>query len=462
MTPVSRNGVSLSADSTTGAPPVISTGYVPRVYQRQLHQNLRRFNVLVMHRRFGKSVFAINHLIDRALRHTLPMPRFAYVAPTYGQAKRIAWDYLKKYALMIPGVEVNEADLRIDIPSNGARITLLSAENAANNKGIYLDGLVLDEYQLMDPIAWREVFRPALSDRQGWAMFIGTPNGKNHFYELRKYALESGDPEWFTAIYKASETGIIPESELRSARATMTEEEYLQEYEADFTSGIRGAYFAKELFKAQSEGRIGKIVHDPALPVNTYWDLGINDMCSIWYVQSLRGRHRVIDYLEISGDSVAGVLSEVRKKPYNFGEFVLPHDAKARDFSTGKSQMQVFHNLGARPVRIVPKVGSKRESINAARMIFPKCEFDAEKCKRGLDALAQYQRKWDEKGQVFSETPLHDWSSNCADAFQCFAMGSREDSRHYTSEDRNNYSYDGHSPLVADTEYDPFNYGGYT
>lgn len=423
---------------------------------------MRRFNVLVMHRRAGKTVFCLNHLIDRALRHTMPMPRFAYVAPTYGQAKRIAWDYLKKYTHMIPGIEVNEADLRIDIPSNGARITLLSAENAINNKGIYLDGVILDEYASMDPSAWREVFRPTLSDRQGWATFISTPKGQNHFYELREHALSGKDQAWFTATYKASETGIIPKAELDSARSQMTEEEYNQEYECDFNAGIVGAYFAKDLSKAEKEGRITNIHYDPMLPVNTYWDLGINDLCSVWFVQSLRGKHRCIDYLEMSGASIPELVAEVKRRPYAFGEWVFPHDAAARDFSTGKSQQQVFQSLGCRPSRIVPKVGSKRESINAARMIFGKTEFDAVKCKRGLEALANYQRKWDEKNGVFQENPLHNWASNGADAFQCFAMGSREDSRHYASEDRNNYSYDGHSPLVADTEYDPFNYGGYT
>jgi phage terminase large subunit len=437
----------------------INTGYLPRPLQRKLHQDLRRFNVLVCHRRFGKTVFCINHMIDRALRHTMPMPRFAYIAPTFGQAKRIAWDYLKKYTSMIPGAVPNEQDLRVDFAHNQARIMLLSAENAENNKGVYLDGTLLDEYGSMNPSVWREVIRPTLSDRMGWATFIGTPKGQNHFYELREKAKRGDDPEWFSALYKASETGIIPKSELESARRDMTEEEYNQEYECDFNAGLVGAYFAKELTKAETEGRITTVGYDQMLPVDTYWDLGINDMCAIWFVQSLRGQHKVIDYLEVSGASIPEVIAEVKKKNYAHGEWVFPHDAQARDFSTGKSQIQVLANLGCRPNRIIPRVGTKRESINAARMIFGSCVFDANRCARGLKALANYQRKWDEKNNVFQETPLHNWASNGADAFQQFGMGAREDSRRISIPGRE-YSYDGRSPLVAETEYDPYSYGG--
>lgn len=414
-------------------PKTISTGYTPRPLQSELHLKLKRFTTVVCHRRFGKSVWAINHLIDAALRCTLPNPRYAYIAPTYGQAKRIAWDYLKQYTKDIPGVEYNEADLRIDIPHNKARIMILSADNPNSLRGIYLDGGVLDEYAEMDPTAWSTVVRPTLSDRRGWVIFLGTPKGQNHFYEHYDYGLHGkdgvADPDWASFMFKASETGIIAKEELESARRSMTEEEYNQEYECDFNAGLVGAYFAKELSAAEREGRIGKVPYDKSLPVDTYWDLGINDMCCVWFVQSLRGRHRIIDYYEISGASIPDVIRDLRAKPYSFGRFVLPHDAQARDFSTGKAQVQIFRDHGVRNITIIPKVGTKREGINAARMIFSVCEFDELKCKRGLKALANYQRKWDAKNNVFADTPLHNWASNGADAFQQFGLGARADSR---------------------------------
>jgi phage terminase large subunit len=438
----------------SGSNSVISTGYVPRPLQADLHRQLKRFTTVVCHRRFGKSVWAINHIVDKALRCTLPNPRFAYIAPTYGQAKRIAWDYLKHYTQNIPGVEYNEADLRIEIPHNKSRIMLLSAENPNSLRGIYLDGVVLDEYAEMDPTAWTSVIRPALSDRRGFAIFLGTPKGQNHFYDHYIYGKEESDPDWASFMFKASESKLIAQEELDSAKRTMTDEEYAQEYECDFNAGLVGAYFAKELSKAETEGRIGKIHHDPAIPVDTYWDLGINDMCSVWYVQSLRGRHRVIDYYEISGASIPDVLRDVRSKPYNFGRFVLPHDAQARDFSTGKAQVQIFRDHGVRNITIVPRVGTKREGINAARMIFAVCEFDSEKCKRGLKALANYQRKWDPKNNVFQDNPLHNWASNGADAFQQFGLGARDDSR--GSSYLGDPAAEGQMQLTADTDYNIF------
>jgi phage terminase large subunit len=438
----------------TVAPPegeTIRTGYTPRSLQANLHLSVKRFNVIVCHRRFGKTVWAINHLIDKAIRCELPMPRFAYLAPTYGAAKRIAWDYLKSYCAPIPGVEFNEAELRVEIPHNKARIMLLSAENPGSLRGIYLDGVILDEYAEMDPSAWTTVIRPTLSDRHGWAIFIGTPKGQNNFYEQYEYATTAVDPEWFGARYKASETGIIDPDELASARRTMTEEEFNQEYETDFNAGLVGAYFAKELSTAEKEGRITKVPHDPSLPVDTFWDLGVNDLCAIWFVQTLRSRHRVIDYFEVSGASIPDVLRDVRAKPYNYGRFVFPHDANARDFSTGKAQVQVFRDHGVRNITVVPRVGTKREGINAARMIFPLCEFDAEKCKRGLKCLANYQRKWDAKNNVFQDSPLHNWASNGADAFQQFGLGARDESRTnaFLSDVYDHRSGD----LVAETEY---------
>ena len=406
----------------------LSTGFLPRRLQLELRRNLHRFNVVVCHRRFGKSVFAINHAIDKILRNKNPAPRAAYLAPTYGQAKRVIWDYLKKYTEKIPGAVPNEGDLRVDFGHNKGRIMLLSAENPSSLKGIYLDDVILDEYADMDPSVWSEVIRPTLNDRRGSSVFIGTPKGQNNFHKLYEYARTSGDPEWFSAMYKASETGIINADELESARRTMSEDEYQQEYECSFNAGLSGAYFAKELSKAETEGRIGNFPYDPALSVDTYWDLGIDDMAAVWFVQSHRGRHRCIDYYEICGASIPEVVAAVKQRGYSLGTYVFPHDVAARDFSTGVAQIQIFYNHGCRPSRTVPRVGTKREGINAARMVFPLTEFDRVKCKRGLECLANYQRRWNSKNNVFEESPLHNWASNGADAFQQFGLGQRGDS----------------------------------
>lgn len=437
-------------------PNSVSTGFIPRRLQMELRSKLRRFNVIVCHRRFGKTVFAVNHQIDRMMENPLPAPRAAYIAPTFGQAKRISWDYYKLYTRHIQGAVPHEQDLRIDYP-NGGRQMLLSAENYISVKGIYLDDVLLDEYAEMDPAIWTEAVRPTLNDRRGSAIFIGTPKGRNNFHKLYEYATQSGDPEWFGCIYKASETKLIDQAELDSARKTMSEEEYEQEYECSFDAGLVGAYLARELAKAENEGRVGKFPYDPSMQVDTYWDLGLNDMTAVWFIQSSRGSHRVIDYYEVSGLSIPDIMQDIKRKPYSLGTFVFPHDVEKGELSTGRTQRQMFHQHGARPSRVVPRVASKRESINAARVIMPLCSFDREKCKRGLEALANYQRKWDSKNNVFSESPLHNWASNGADAFQQFALGQRGDSR--DSAFSNQAAYDGQMTQAVG-RYDVFGFRG--
>lgn len=435
----------------------ISTGYTPRPHQLELHLALKRFNVIVCHRRFGKSLFAINLAIHRALACKLPMPRVFYLAPNYGQAKRIIWDYAKQFTSMIPGVEYNEAELRIDIPHNKARIQLLSAENPAALKGVYADFIVLDEYGDMSPVVWSEAVRPTLADRKGSALFIGTVKGQNHFWELHESIRDGSDAEWYTKLFKASETKIVPEDELESMRKTMSEEAYASEMECDPLGGLIGAYFGKEMSKARLENRIRNVPHDPMLPVDTYWDLGINDAMAVWFMQTYRNENRAIDYLEASGLGIPEVIAEINnKKKYKIDSFVLPHDAQVRDMSSGKTRVQMFYSLGCRNVRVVPRVGAKMESINAARVILGSCYFDEDKCRTGVKALTNYRKQWDEKRETFSGTPLHDKYSNGADAFQCFAMGTRGDRRDSTMDQNKNCR----GELEADTYYNPFQRSG--
>jgi phage terminase large subunit len=377
-------------------------------------------------------------MIDRGLTNTRKNPRYAYLAPLYSQAKRVAWDYLKQYTEAIPGATPNEADLRIDIPrpalGDVVRFTLLGADNPVALKGIYLDGVILDEYAEMNPSTWREVIRPTLADRAGWAIFIGTPKGRNSFFDLYDRATlgvadESGDRklhhEWFGAMYKSSETGILSKEELESARMEMTEEEFDQEFECSFQAGLVGAYYTKEIARAEKENRITKVPYREHATVETYWDLGMNDTTVIWFAQKVGKEIGFIDYMEDSGVSLPQWIKRLKEKPYSFGTHHFPHDIAVRDFSTGKSRIETVRSLGIRNYKIVEKL-SPEDGINAARLLFGRCYFDAEKCKRGIDALRQYQRKWDAKNQIFSSTPLHNWASNAADAFRTFAVGFQE------------------------------------
>jgi len=362
---------------------------------------------------------AVNQLLRAAMTCAKERPRYAYIAPQYRQAKQVSWDYFRKYAGVIPGTTFNESELRADF-ANKARIQLLGAENPDALRGLYLDGAVLDEPAQMSPRLWGEVIRPALSDRQGWAMFIGTPMGHNQFFQLHEQAKTA--PGWYTGVFRASETGIINAEELASARATMTEEQYAQEFECSWTAAILGAYWGKELERAERDGRILDITIDPQIPVHTAWDLGMSDSTSIWFFQlGPLGEVRVVDYYEASGEGMRHYADVLRAKGYYYGAHLAPHDIAVRELGTGKSRIETARDLGLK-FTIVPNLPIM-DGINAARMMLPRTWFDGQRCDKGMDAIRQYRARYDERGQVFQTAPLHDWTSHAADAFRYLAVG---------------------------------------
>lgn len=409
----------------------VSTGYTPRPYQAVIHRSLNRFNVLVCHRRFGKTVLAINETVDQGLRCTLKNPQYAYIAPTYGQAKRVAWDMLKEAVKNIPGSVANEAELRVDIPrpalGDRVRFMLLGAENPGTLRGVYLDGVVLDEFAEMDPVIWSQVLRPALSDRLGWAIFIGTPKGQNGFFDIYQFAVQ-GDPEkgiaaptdWFAAVYKAKDTGVIPVSELEAAKAIMSPEEYEQEYECSFSAALVGAYLGKHMQEAEDEKRICGVPYDPSCVVDTFWDLGIDDTTVVWFMQRVGKELHWIDYMEMSGEGLDYYANELTKRKYKYGHHYLPHDANARELGTGKTRVETFRSLGVQGIEVVERQ-SVEDGINAMRMMIPMSWFDSTKCARGIIALKSYERKWDSKNKIYMQRPLHNWASHAADAFRTAA-----------------------------------------
>jgi hypothetical protein len=216
----------------------INTGYVPHPYQAEIHSRLKRFSVLVCHRRFGKTYLAINTLIDAAIRTSKSNSRYGYVAPYLRQAKQISWDYLKRFALLIPGTHANESELAIDFP-NGSRVRLYGSDNGESMRGLYFDGIVLDEIADMRLETWPEIIRPALSDRKGWCLFIGTPKGLNQFHDLYQHALK--DPSWYGGMYRVDETQIIDQEELDLARVAMSPNQYRQEFLCDFSASVDNA-----------------------------------------------------------------------------------------------------------------------------------------------------------------------------------------------------------------------------
>lgn len=415
----------------------VSTGYKPMPLQQHLHRSVKRFNVLVCHRGFGKTVFAVNELGDRALRNERHNPIYAYVATTFGQAKRVAWEHFKEWCKDIPGAETNESELKVTIPRPDRRdkitIFLLGSENPGALKGIHLDGAIIDEYSEMEPSIWGIVVRPMLTRKNGWAIFIGTPKGENHFamiYNVAKTQMAQGSTEWFAQLYKASETGVIPPGELDAARLTMTEEEYAQEMECSFSAALVGAYYGKEMQKAEDEGRITKVAYDPVLPVTTFWDIGIDDATAIWFGQIHRsGQIHWIDYLENAGEGIPWYVKELQARGYIYDEHVLPHDAGAKEFGTGETREKTLrrNGLGAR-TRVLAR-SDVADGIHATRLMIGRSYFDVQKCARGILALKNYERKWDTKLKTFQTRPLHNWASHGSDAFRTAAMSLDQFSR---------------------------------
>lgn len=399
--------------------------YKPREVFQPYHDSEQRFALTVAHRRCGKTVARINKLIRSAVSCTKPSPRFGYLAPYWVQAKEIAWSYLKHYSgpMLAMGGKDNESELSITYPHNGAVVRLYGAENADRLRGLYFDGIAADEAQDIKPSVLTQVIMPALSDRQGWLDLSGTPKGwGNLLGATYKRALD--DPEWFVQVLKASETGLIDPEELARLRRSMPENEYLQEFECSFDAAITGAYYAKELQKAEAEKRITAVPHDPMLKTNTAWDLDISDSMTIWFWQQVGREIRVIDYYEASGFGLDHYARVLQDKGYLYGKHFGPHDIRVRELGTGKSRIEVAAQLGIKfdVVRELPV----KDGIDAVRMTLPRMYWDAKKCATGLDALRQYRDKIDEKRGI-SLGPLHDWSSHAADAMRYMCVALQED-----------------------------------
>lgn len=391
--------------------------YKPRPLQWEYHDRAQRFALLVCHRRFGKTVAAINDLLRDAITCQRTAPRTAYIAPLWKQAKAVAWDYVQEFCRPIPGVQFNQAELRADLP-NGARLSLYGADNPDALRGIYLDAVAMDEYAQMSGRLWGEIVRPALADRAGRATFIGTPQGHNAFYDL--YQTARIDDDWYVKVYRASETGYVPQSELDAARKQMSAEQYAQEFECSWTAAILGSYYGKLLEEAEAAGRIKAVNPDLGLPVETWWDLGIGDSTAIWFAQRSGPEIRLIDYYESSGEPLAHYVTtiEERRKAggYKLGKAVLPHDAMQRSIDTGHTRLDTLKSLGMEAV-VLPQ-SRLEDGIEAARRGLPNCWFDSLRCTRGLEALRQYRADYDERNRTYRRTPVHDWASHGADAFR--------------------------------------------
>lgn len=412
----------------------IRVNYEPRPQFLPFHLRKTRFACLVAHRRAGKTVACVNELVARALYSKKKRPRYAYIGPLLKQAKKIAWEYLKEYTSGLETKKPSESELTVRLRHNEAEISIYGADNPDAFRGQYFDGVVLDEYGDMSPSVWSKVLLPTLADRRGWAVFIGTFKGRNHFYKIWRNAQGYDLPEtlntevftkdWYHYTLKASESGILPESELFLQKMQMDEEEYQQEYECNPNAVVKGTYYSKFIAALEAKGQIyADISFEPDQPVEVAADLGYTDSSAYWFFQRRPDGIAILDYIEAHSKPLSYYFDELMSRGHKYSIIWLPHDARAKSLQTGRSTVEQFLAAGF-PVRIAPHLGIQ-DGIEAARLVLPKCHFHP-RTEYGVEALRAYKRGWDEDRKVFSDVPYHDWSSHGADAFRYLALVAKE------------------------------------
>ena len=407
--------------------------FKPRSYQLPLLVSLDKGvkrAVAIWHRRSGKDLTLINHMTKCMYQR---VGAYQYVFPTYKQAKKVIWNGMTrdgvKFLDYIPEQlrkRVDNTEMFIEM-SNGSTFQLIGSDNIDSIVGSNPIGMIFSEWALQDPTAW-DYMRPVLAENGGWAVFPYTPRGRNHGYTTLQIA-ESFPEQWYSEVLTVEDTQAIKPEVLEQERAEIIAKHgndalYQQEYMCDFNVPIQGAYYADQLMKARTEGRISGVPYEPETVVHTAWDLGVDDSMSIWMYQVVGREIHFIDYYESSGEGLVHYIKVLKNKEYVYGTHYAPHDIRVRELTTGKSRLETAEKLGIK-FETAPRLPIE-DGIEAGRNILNRCWFDETKCERGLSALNSYHKIWDEENKVFRMRPHHDWSSHGADAFRTFATGHTE------------------------------------
>lgn len=398
-----------------------------------------RYFLQVWHRRSGKDKTDIADPAPRRLIQDPCLVKFVY--PTLKMGRDNLWngiggdgfryrDHIDK--TMRTG-DPNETRMEIPVGTKKGGNSLFQV--AGSDKPDSLRGgnpkmLIFSEWAEQDPYAW-DVVEPILKENDGIAIFNTTPKGDNHARALYEYA--RNNPKWYVELLTAEDTGIWTLQQLdeirkdiisRFAALGRSESEAIayfeQEYMCSFKAPVIGAYYGEGMQRAEREHRICNVPYIEILPVHTMWDLGIDDSMTIWFFQIYGSEVHMIDYLENSGEGLGYYALEMQKKKYIYGKHYGPHDIKVRELGTGKSRWEVAKSLG-----VTFEIGANMpvdDGINAGRAWLAQCWFDSVKTMRGINALKNYRKEWDEKNKVFKPNPKHDWSSHGADAFRTGAV----------------------------------------
>lgn len=386
------------------------------------------------HRRSGKDDVALHWTATQAIQKPAT---YWHLLPQSNQARKAVWDAvdphtgIRRIDWAFPK-EIRETTREQDMLIrflNGSTWQVVGSDNYNALVGSPPYGVVYSEYMLSDPNAWSFI-RPILRENGGWALFNGTPRGRNHLHGL--YELGLKEPGWFSQLLTVKDTGAMSVDDLERERREIASERgddearniINQEYFCSWDAAIPGSYYGRIIAKLEADGRIGHVPHDPSLPVITGWDIGVGDATAIWFVQQKGKAVHWIDYYENSGVGADHYAKVIREKPYIYEGHYLPHDADDREWgNNATSRLAVLKGLGVKPCRVLPNA-SIDDGINAVRVLLERSYFDkSEATDRGLNGLRQYQKKWDEKLKRFADSPLHDWTSHGADAARTLAQG---------------------------------------
>ena len=425
---------------------ILPYNWEPRTYQLPTWNYMEgcqegKRAVCVWHRRSGKDVTAINVVSTKSQER---VGLYWHLLPTYKQGRAIVWngftrDGRKFLDHFHPDLvkDVNTTEMRVTF-TNGSQYQVVGTDKIDSLVGTNPIGCIFSEYSLHDPGAW-DLLRPILLENGGWALFIYTARGRNHGHTLVEMAKRN--PRWHCEVLVAGDNGtkrpdgspIFSDAQIEEERATGMDEALIQqEYFCSFDAPFVGSYYGSQMLAAEKAGRIMEdIPYDPRLPVETWWDLGIDDSTCIWFVQKYGMEYRIIDYYENSGEGLphyAKVLSGQiedgdHRSAYYYGSHMGPHDIEVRELGSGKSRREVARDLGIKFT--VGKMHEVADGIEAVRMMLPMCYFSMRRCQRGIEAMRQYRKVYDENNKVFRNTPLHDWTSHAADAFRTGAMGTK-------------------------------------
>ena len=417
----------------------IPYNFQPRKYQIPLFKafdaGIKR-GVCCWHRRAGKDKCGLNLFIREMFKRK---GQYYHLFPTARQARKAIWDGIDKDGLKVMDhfpkeviVSKNETDMKITL-TNGSIYQLVGTDMGLDwLVGTNPVGLLFSEYPIMSPKAW-DFLRPIIRENDGIALFVYTPRGQNHGHRMFEMAQEND--QWFCSKLTVEDTRRDSEGEDGSRVVTaddleeerregMDEQMIQQEYYCSFHAAIPGAYFAKEMTRMETDGRIGRVPWEPKLKTSTFWDLGIDDSMSVVFAQQHGQEVRIIDYYEASGDGLPHFISEIKSKPYSYDSHNAPWDIEVRELTTGKTRRETARSLGIN-FRVGKKVNKKEEAIEQARQLLSRCWMDRRKCERLIASLRNYHKEYDDKNQVFKARPVHNWASHGADSFMELAMSIR-------------------------------------